>query len=134
MPHNHKKNLCTFPTSTPELAGEAIEHALAAQSQWEALPFAERAAVFLKVSRLFFPFFSSFFSSCDLRIYSHYSQAADLISGKYRAKICAATMLGQGKNVWQAEIDAAAEVRFPFFDQLFLERNADSVEWKHTAR
>lgn len=39
-------------------------------------------------------------------------QAADLISGKYRAKICAATMLGQGKNAWQAEIDAAAEVRF----------------------
>lgn len=38
------------------------------------------------------------------------SQAADLISGKYRAKICAATMLGQGKNAWQAEIDAAAEV------------------------
>ena len=56
MPHNHKKNLCTFPTSTPELAGEAIEHALAAQSQWEALPFAERAAVFLKVSKPFFPF------------------------------------------------------------------------------
>ena len=37
-------------------------------------------------------------------------QAADLISGKYRARICAATMLGQGKNVWQAEIDAAAEL------------------------
>ncbi|GAA5847285.1 hypothetical protein JCM3766R1_003936 [Sporobolomyces carnicolor] len=84
MPHNHKQNLCTFPTSTPELAQEAIEHALAAQAEWEALPFAERAAVFLK--------------------------AADLISGKYRAKICAATMLGQGKNVWQAEIDAAAEL------------------------
>lgn len=84
MPHNHKKNLCTFPTSTPELAAEAIEYALAAQNEWEALPFAERAAVFLK--------------------------AADLISGKYRAKICAATMLGQGKNVWQAEIDAAAEL------------------------
>jgi 1-pyrroline-5-carboxylate dehydrogenase len=50
MPHNHKKNLCTFPTSTPELAAEAIEHALAAQNDWEALPFAERAAVFLKVS------------------------------------------------------------------------------------
>ena len=33
-----------------------------------------------------------------------------MISGKYRARICAATMLGQGKNVWQAEIDAAAEL------------------------
>ena len=41
-----------------------------------------------------------------------FRQAADLIAGKYRAKICAATMLGQGKNVWQAEIDAAAEVLF----------------------
>ena len=37
-------------------------------------------------------------------------KAADLLSGKYRAKIVAATMLGQGKNLWQAEIDAAAEV------------------------
>ncbi|GAA5949032.1 hypothetical protein JCM21900_003180 [Sporobolomyces salmonicolor] len=84
MPHNHKKALCTFAASTPELASDAIEAALAAQPEWEALPFAERAAVFLK--------------------------AADLISGKYRAKICAATMLGQGKNAWQAEIDAAAEL------------------------
>lgn len=48
-----------------------------------------------------------------------FRQAADLISGKYRAKICAATMLGQGKNVWQAEIDAAAEVsvsKAPFIE------------------
>lgn len=44
-------------------------------------------------------------------LFSHY-QAADLVSGKYRAKLCAATMLGQGKNAWQAEIDAAAEVSF----------------------
>ncbi|GAA5873962.1 hypothetical protein JCM3774_004052 [Rhodotorula dairenensis] len=84
MPHNHKQALCTFPTSTPELAAEAIEHALAAQPEWEAMPFNDRAAIFLR--------------------------AADLIAGKYRAKICAATMLGQGKNVWQAEIDAAAEL------------------------
>jgi delta 1-pyrroline-5-carboxylate dehydrogenase len=48
------------------------------------LPFADRAAVFLK--------------------------AADLISGKYRYDVMAATILGQGKNVWQAEIDAAAEL------------------------
>ncbi|BGP37350.1 1-pyrroline-5-carboxylate dehydrogenase [Rhodotorula kratochvilovae] len=84
MPHNHKKDLCTFAASTPELASEAIEHALAAQPEWEAMPFNDRAAIFLR--------------------------AADLISSKYRAKICAATMLGQGKNVWQAEIDAAAEL------------------------
>jgi len=48
------------------------------------LPFADRAAVFLK--------------------------AADLISKKYRYEIMAATMVGQGKNAWQAEIDAAAEL------------------------
>lgn len=48
------------------------------------MPFADRAAVFLK--------------------------AADLVSGKYRYKLMAATMLGQGKNAWQAEIDAAAEL------------------------
>ena len=48
------------------------------------MPFADKAAIFLK--------------------------AADLISGKYRFKIMAATILGQGKNAWQAEIDAAAEL------------------------
>lgn len=48
------------------------------------MPFADRAAVFLK--------------------------AADLISGKYRYELMAATILGQGKNAWQAEIDAAAEL------------------------
>ena len=62
----------------------AIEGALEAKAEWESLPWNDRAAIFLK--------------------------AADLVSGKYRYKIMAATMIGQGKNVWQAEIDAAAEV------------------------
>jgi 1-pyrroline-5-carboxylate dehydrogenase len=62
----------------------AIESALKAKESWEMLPFADRAAIFLK--------------------------AADLISGKYRYDIIAATMVGQGKNAWQAEIDAAAEL------------------------
>lgn len=48
------------------------------------MPFADRAAIFLK--------------------------AADLLATKYRFKLMAATMLGQGKNIWQAEIDAAAEL------------------------
>ena len=48
------------------------------------MPWNDRAAIFLK--------------------------AADLVSGKYRYKLLAATILGQGKNAWQAEIDAAAEV------------------------
>ena len=67
----------------------AIEGALAAKKEWEALPWNDRAAIFLK--------------------------AADLVSGKYRYKLMAATMLGQGKNAWQAEIDAAAEVRMVFW-------------------
>jgi 1-pyrroline-5-carboxylate dehydrogenase len=57
---------------------------LAAKPAWESLPFSDRAAIFLK--------------------------AADLVAGKYRYQIMAATMLGQGKNAWQAEIDSAAEL------------------------
>lgn len=63
---------------------QAIEAALAAQASWSALPWQHRAAIFLK--------------------------AADLIAGPYRAKINAATMLGQSKNAFQAEIDAACEL------------------------
>jgi 1-pyrroline-5-carboxylate dehydrogenase len=69
--------------STAEI-NTAIGSALAAKPAWESLPFADRAAVFLK--------------------------AADLISTKYRYEIMATTMVGQGKNAWQAEIDAAAEL------------------------
>jgi 1-pyrroline-5-carboxylate dehydrogenase len=63
---------------------KAIDTALEAKPAWESLPFAERASIFLK--------------------------AADLISTKYRYEIMAATMVGQGKNAWQAEIDSAAEL------------------------
>ena len=47
-------------------------------------------------------------------------QAADLISTKYRYTLMAATMLGQGKNTWQAEIDAAAEVRLKHYMWQYL--------------
>lgn len=67
------------------LVAKAIDSSLRAKASWASLPWADRAAVFLK--------------------------AADLISGKYRYKLMAASVLGQGKNAWQAEIDAAAEVR-----------------------
>lgn len=62
---------------------KAIKAALAAKPAWENLPFEDRAAVFLR--------------------------AAELISGKYRYDLMAATMLNQGKNIREAEIDAAAE-------------------------
>lgn len=76
--------MATYSKAGPEHVTKAIASALAAKEAWASLPFADRAAVFLK--------------------------AADLISGKYRYDIMAATMLGQGKNAWQAEIDAAAEL------------------------
>ncbi|RFU36018.1 hypothetical protein B7463_g319, partial [Scytalidium lignicola] len=82
-PANHSTAVASYSKASPSDVSTAIEAALAAKSEWESLPFADRAAVFLK--------------------------AADLLSGKYRYDIMAATMLGQGKNAWQAEIDAAAE-------------------------
>jgi len=84
LPHDHARHLCTFHEGTPEVVAKAIDGALKTKSVWENLPWNDRAAIFLK--------------------------AADLVSGKYRYELMTATMLGQGKNVWQAEIDAAAEV------------------------
>ena len=84
MPHDHASHLCTYHTATPEIVDSAIKGALAGKEEWESMPWADRAAIFLK--------------------------AADLVAGKYRYDIMAATMLGQGKNAWQAEIDAAAEM------------------------
>lgn len=92
----------------------AIEGALKAKVAWEAMAFHDRAAIFLK--------------------------AADLLSTKYRYEVMAATMLGQGKNAWQAEIDAAAElVDFWRFNCKYAEelyavqpaRNAQGV-WNRT--
>ena len=62
----------------------AIDAALAARSQWAAMSWEHRASIFLK--------------------------AADLLAGPFRAKLNAATMLGQSKNAYQAEIDAACEL------------------------
>ncbi|EEB07153.1 delta-1-pyrroline-5-carboxylate dehydrogenase [Schizosaccharomyces japonicus yFS275] len=83
-PFEHKKVVARYSRAQPEHVKAAIEGALAAKSKWESLHWSERAAVFLK--------------------------AAHLISKKYRYKLMAATMLGQGKNAWQAEIDAAMEI------------------------
>jgi 1-pyrroline-5-carboxylate dehydrogenase len=83
-PASHADVVAKYSVAGEEEVAAAIESALEAKEAWETLPFADRAAVFLK--------------------------AADLISGKYRYDIMAATMVGQGKNAWQAEIDAAAEL------------------------
>ena len=84
IPSDHARHICTYHEADESTITRAIEGALAARAGWEAMPWGDRAAIFLK--------------------------AADLISKKYRYKLIAATILGQGKNVWQAEIDAAAEV------------------------
>lgn len=83
MPSSHATVLAEYPLATTDQVKEAIEAGLSAKTGWENTPFHERAAIFLR--------------------------AAELISTKYRYEIIAATMLGQGKNIWQAEIDSAAE-------------------------
>lgn len=82
-PHDHKHVLATFHEGDASHVHAAINAALTAKADWENLPWEHRAAIFLK--------------------------AADLLAGPYRAKINAATMLGQSKNAYQAEIDAACE-------------------------
>ncbi|KAK4547419.1 hypothetical protein LTR36_001075 [Oleoguttula mirabilis] len=83
-PASHKDSIASWSGASTSDVSAAIDSALKAKPTWESLPFSDRAAIFLK--------------------------AADLVSGKYRYDIMAATMLGQGKNAWQAEIDAAAEL------------------------
>ncbi|RYG18772.1 MAG: aldehyde dehydrogenase family protein, partial [Chitinophagaceae bacterium] len=82
-PHDHQHLLATYNKGTKAQVQQAIEAALAAKADWENLAWEQRAAIFLK--------------------------AADLIAGPYRYKLNAATMLGQSKNAYQAEIDAACE-------------------------
>ena len=83
-PHDHKHLLATYSQGDKTHVTDAINAALKAKSAWEDLAWEHRAAIFLK--------------------------AADLIAGPYRYKLNAATMLGQSKNAYQAEIDAACEL------------------------
>ncbi|MGB8502003.1 L-glutamate gamma-semialdehyde dehydrogenase [Mycobacterium sp.] len=84
QPHRHAARLGTLTNATHADAFDAMEAALAAKAQWAATPFDERAAVFLR--------------------------AADLLAGPWREKLAAATMLGQSKTAYQAEIDAPCEL------------------------
>lgn len=84
QPHRHSARLGTLTNAEHSDARAAIDAALAAKHDWARLPFDERAAVFLR--------------------------AADLMSGPWREKIAAATMLGQSKTAYQAEIDAPCEL------------------------
>ena len=84
QPHRHAARLGTFTNAEHADASAAIEAAITAKAGWEATPFDERAAVFLR--------------------------AADLMAGPWREKIAAATMLGQSKTAYQAEIDSPCEL------------------------
>lgn len=84
LPAEHATTFTNYPLATKEQTTAAINAALKAKKEWEETPFVDRAAIFLK--------------------------AAELVTTKYRYDLIAATMLGQGKNIWQGEIDAAAEL------------------------
>ncbi|NJC26918.1 L-glutamate gamma-semialdehyde dehydrogenase [Neolewinella antarctica] len=83
-PHERSHTLGHFYRGTTEHVHQAIEAAANAKQAWADTPWHERAAVFLR--------------------------AADLLSGPFRARMNAATMLGQSKNAYQADIDAVAEL------------------------
>lgn len=83
IPSDHSVVIAKFHKATDEIVQKAIEVAQTSKAEWANTPFYHRAMIFRR--------------------------AADLIARDYRAKMNAATMLGTGKNPWQAEIDAAVE-------------------------
>ncbi|OBX21429.1 MULTISPECIES: L-glutamate gamma-semialdehyde dehydrogenase [Bizionia] len=83
-PHDHQHIVGTYHLAEKSHIEEAISTALEARKEWSQMPWEQRAGIFLK--------------------------AAELIAGPYRAKINAATMIAQSKNIYQAEIDAACEL------------------------
>ena len=101
-PHDHQHLLGHYSEGTAAHVQRAIDAALSAQPAWEAMPWQDRAAIFLR--------------------------AAELLAGPYRAKMNAVTMLAQSKNAYQAEIDAVAEMcdffRFnvEYMTQLYAEQ------------
>ncbi len=84
QPHDHQHVLGTLKNSTTKDAEAAIKAASAAALPWQRMPFDDKCSIILK--------------------------AADLLAGPWRQRINAATMLGQSKTAYQAEIDAACEL------------------------
>lgn len=105
-PQDHNHDFGFYYKGNMKHVDEAIEAALAAKEKWNALGWEQRAAIFLK--------------------------AADLLAGPYRNRINAATMIGQSKNVHQAEIDSACEfidfLRFnvEFMTEMYAEQPVSS--------
>jgi 1-pyrroline-5-carboxylate dehydrogenase len=83
MPHDHQHILANYHMAGEKEVKMAIDAALKAHREWAALSWVERVSISLKI--------------------------AELVAKKYRFVMNAATMLGQGKNAYQAEIDAACE-------------------------
>jgi len=83
MPHNHGHILATYHKAGEKEVQMAIDAALKVKEEWMTMSWVERASIFFKT--------------------------AELLSKKYRYVLNAATMLGQGKNAFQAEIDSACE-------------------------
>ena len=83
-PHDNKKSVGSFSICDEKHVHEAINNSLSVKNNWTNKPWEDRASIFLK--------------------------AAELIAGPYRSKINAATMIGQSKTIFQAEIDAACEL------------------------
>ncbi|HBK71555.1 MAG TPA: 1-pyrroline-5-carboxylate dehydrogenase, partial [Flavobacteriaceae bacterium] len=83
-PHDHKHTVGQYHKAEKKHVELAISNALEAREKWSKTPWEHRAAIFIK--------------------------AAELLAGPYRAKMNAATMIAQSKNVMQAEIDAACEM------------------------
>ena len=84
LPHNHKKKLGVYHKGGKKEVEQAIKAALVARKTWAEMPWEHRVSIFLK--------------------------AAALLVGSWRSTLNAATMLGQSKTVFQAEIDAACEL------------------------
>ncbi len=97
MPHNHSHVLAKYYKATEKEVSEAIDSAMAAHKTWSDLSWTVRASILLK--------------------------SAELISGKYRQVMNAATMLGQSKNMFQSEIDVVCEtIDFLKFNAYFASR------------
>ncbi len=95
-PHDHQTVLGSYCVAGETELTLAIHAAEAAKAEWEHMPWEQRATIFLK--------------------------AADLLAGKYRAKLAAACMLGQSKNPYQAEIDVICELAdFLRFNPYYLQ-------------
>ena len=84
LPHDYRKQVATYHRGNADTVDQAIAAAAAARPGWSEMSWESRAAIFLK--------------------------AAELLAGRYRPIVNAATMLNQSKTVFQAEIDAACEL------------------------